>query len=469
MADIDRSERQKNVKPVLTVCESRVIACRNGATGAPVRITNNKKEYVMRMTTGLKASCAVLASAGVLVACAKLSWMVKYQDADLYYSLANTTAVDNLGNAYLAGYIQARDTGQEGRVPFVAEYNANGELKWDYRFAQTAPDNPIFGVKQLVTGPDNALYTIEPRVGSSFSTMGFLVTKFDAAGNMLWQQHERTESYLFTLLQADFRSDGNLYIASTGIDLLTLSPDGNLVWVYHPPVVPPPDRGELPPFTERFTALAIDSAYTARNLHTRLEMVNASGEVLATFDAAQLTLGSINYVYTRDNITTVVGSANGGLLARRISNTAEGFAVDVDHSLSLPDAWVSFNSQAGGFCYADIVDKKVMTGFVDQDLVQRWQYFTEPETAANDVYMVDVEATGGRCHIQYQTSALDDVRTKVLVSDAQTGQSFPPVVIRDFAGADISVRGRAIYQAGITGSYETIDGTAATLAKNTVR
>lgn len=424
----------------------------------------------MRMMATLKASCAVLASAGVLVACAKLHWMVKYQDVDDYYSFANAAAVDDRGAGFLAGYIQPRGADPDGRVPFIAKYDANGVLQWDHRFEPASFGTPYVGVNRLVVDADNAVYAVEARRGTSFGTMGILVSKFDPAGSLQWQRQEVTEPLFFPSLKADIRNDGNLHITAAGLDRLTLSLEGEIVWAFEPPSVPPGDRGDLQPYPAgRVVTAGVEAGYAVRNLGTELQMVNTSGDVLAAFNAAQLAFTNIIDASIHQDITVVLGNTDSGVVARRIISTSEGFVVDAEHLLALPDALVSFNRDLAGFCYASLDAGTLITGYVDGSLVQRWQHSIEVSPNPQYAELVDAVATPDKCNTQYITFGTEDTRTMLVVENIVTGKALAPVVIRDFAGRDLAVQGNTFLQGGITGSYSTEEGTAATLIKHTIR
>lgn len=426
----------------------------------------------MRMTAALKTSCAVLASAGVLVACAKLHWVVKYQDQDPYYSSGEAATFDAQGNAWLAGFIEPRDGAQEDRVSFIAKYDKNGKLLWDRRFS-APPGIYGRGVNRLLPDAQGNLYVVEMRYGGPDSHVGMLVTKLDPQGNEAWQWYGATEFvYPFRML-AEIRADGNLYVSGSypGGDLLALSQDGQLRWAKPIPVsdLNNDDRG-LSTYPGA-TAAPVGGEITVRNLGTTLEIVNSSVELLGQFDSAELGLDVIAQAYSQTDSILVVGSVSGQLAARRILATEESFVVAGTSPLVLsPTYGFTSASAAGGFCFASRAPGNVIrTGYVDASLQMRWQSANQVDPAVTEVDVSDVEASAERCHAQYYAYFPESLTTTVIVQDIVSGSAFNPVVQEHFAPRDLAVQGNAIVQAGITGPYTEMEGTAATLVKHTVR
>src|SRR3990167_7771145 len=117
----------------------------------------------MRMKKTMKISFAVLLSAGVLVACNKPEWLVKYQDEDPYYSASYVTTVDAAGNSVIGGVVDARPEMGGQKSAFVAKYNRAGQLLWDRRFETNSLGTPTFGVRGLLSDAQGNVYVAEPR------------------------------------------------------------------------------------------------------------------------------------------------------------------------------------------------------------------------------------------------------------------------------------------------------------------
>lgn len=426
----------------------------------------------MRMTAGLKASCAVLATTGLLVACAKLHWVVKYQDQDLYYSSGEAAALDAQGNAFLAGFIEPRDDTPLDRVSFVAKYDKNGKLLWERRF-NASPDEPVRGVNHLLADLQGNLYVVELRFGAAYASPGMLVTKLDNHGNEIWQWYGPTESVFSLGIHAEIRADGNLYISSSypGADLLALSQEGDLRWSKPFPIeeFANDDRG-LSPYSGT-TAAFVEGEITVRNLGVSLEVVNSSGEPLAQFDSAELGLDVISRAYPQIDAILVVGSVSGQLAARRILKAGRSFVPDTTEPLVLsPSYGLTSASPSGGFCFASRAPGNVIrTGYVDATLRMRWQSANQVVPAVTEVDVSGVEASAERCHAQYYAYAPGSLTTTVLAQDIATGNDFRSVAQEHFGPWDLAVQGNVILQAGITGPYTGTEGTAATLVKHTIR
>jgi hypothetical protein len=153
-------------------------------------------------------------------------------------SLVYGVTADGLGNVYVAGTArEAIGSDYYGALDgFISKYDAAGNLSWARQigtahfedFYDIAADN----LGNIYAVGDSANLQTVPFVSEP------LVSKFDAAGNLLWSKTYGTTNYDFAV-SVDADSLGNVYISgasgnlSTGENRLFLSKldsAGNLVW-----------------------------------------------------------------------------------------------------------------------------------------------------------------------------------------------------------------------------------------------
>ena len=143
------------------------------------------------------------------------------------WSKSTSVSADRLGNVYIAGYTHGALAGPNagGFDAFVSRYDAAGNLLWTRRSGSSA-SQLSFGVSADGLG---YVYISGYRFGSldenSFGRVDSFVSKYDAQGNIVWTKYLGgglwTES---TSVSADGR--GNAYVSGRTEDLLGASHAG---------------------------------------------------------------------------------------------------------------------------------------------------------------------------------------------------------------------------------------------------
>lgn len=426
----------------------------------------------MQFKKHLKSPLAALAIAGTLAGCVTLQWMVKYQDADKYYSTGNAAAIDSQGNAFMGGYVEPRGADINGRISFVAKYDPKGNMLWDYRFTDSLGVN-LRGVNNLITDDAGNVYITEVRYVFRPYFTHVLVTKLDSSGNRVWQSQKEILAVIPNEIKTQIRPDGNVYISSilASSDLVELSPAGDELWTINS-AAPLPSHGELGAFATGVDVASFSENNLAslRNLGTGLQLLGPTGEILATFQGPDLGLGEISQAFVQDGAAVVVGTSSNGWAAQKIVYTGSSFVVDSSNRITLGASQINASpSAAGGFCFlVKEAGKAVSTGYVDKNLTLKWKNTTQAEADIADVEAVDVEATDSRCYSEFYTYKTNKATSIVLVNDIATGKARQSVTTPDFATNDLAVKDDIVVQAGITGPYTTEDGTAATLTRHKV-
>ncbi len=439
----------------------------------------------MRMKKTTKISFAILLSAGVLVACNKPEWLVKYQDEDPYNSISYVTTVDAAGNSIIGGIVDARPTVGGQRSAFVAKYNRAGQLLWDRRFEGNGDASvSTSGVRGLLSDAQGNVYVAEPRMPAGASNLGLLVTKFNAAGEQLWQFYDPEANLLSLKLSMYFDEAGNLYVrggwAYAG-QIVSLSAAGAFRWrapLYEGSGV---GNGELTPFpglTPLVQSTTNNAGFDWVKTESGLRIVDLQANPLAEFTLAALGIANLSKVeILGKNIVVIgVGADSNQLVAKLIRSTSAGFIFDDTKSLDLsvvyPTLGRQFMSSAGGrgICFAaSSSDSLLTTGYIDAELNLVWSN-THPTSTQG--FMPEISSVVGAaqaCYTQYvESQDVELIVTTVLIESVVDGSQQGPVSLEHFFATDLAVRGKEIFQTGMTGPYSGDEGTAATLSKQTL-
>lgn len=450
------------------------------------------------MNRTVKSSLAVFLSVGALVACNKLQWMVKYQDQDPYYSFSRITTSDTQGNAFIGGYIDTRpDTGSE-RIAFVAKYDATGNLVWDKRFDASNGSTPLTGVQALLADPQGNLYVSETRLSSSGLGLGLQVTKLNAAGEQQWQWYSDAFALYSWKMSLSLGADGNLYLRGGLIgaaSLVSLTPEGELRWAL--PVSDATSIGDeagdgsggglsdwpvrdLEQYSPAAQSPVTHSTFDWTLAGAGLRLVDLQGATLAEFSPQTLGLYDIRKVIiVADNVLVMGDAANNRILARLIRHQSGGFAFDAEKSLDVTgilhgnefeDNIIAGHDDDPGFCFVARSDEShLTTGFVDAELQLVWSTAHETPHYEFPAVVMSVVGAGDACYTQYvESQDTQKLASVVLVENVHTGKQKERINVDQFAAYDLSVSGKNVFQAGITGPYSGVEGTAATLTKHSV-
>jgi hypothetical protein len=143
-------------------------------------------------------------------AAGSLLWTQQLGTAENDVSFA--VSADVLGNVYISGVTEGDLGGPNvGTVDaFVSKYDANGDLKWTRQLGNTF-DDLSWGVSADDAGN---VYIVGQAFGGLFEPQeagsDTFVSKFDAAGNLLWTREPRT-SYRDILYGVSADHHGNVY------------------------------------------------------------------------------------------------------------------------------------------------------------------------------------------------------------------------------------------------------------------
>jgi uncharacterized delta-60 repeat protein len=152
-----------------------------------------------------------------------VAWERRYDDENHSSDFATGIAVDPLGNVYVTGL----------------SYTGSA---WEYCTMKYDPDGQLLWQQFIYSGSDETLPHMALDSGANIhiagnSSQDFLTVKYDSDGNLLWQQtYDGGLDDLTTGIQTD--SAGNSYVtgysagAGTGFDFYTIKYDANgeMVW-----------------------------------------------------------------------------------------------------------------------------------------------------------------------------------------------------------------------------------------------
>lgn len=439
----------------------------------------------MRMKKTIKISFAVLLSAGVLVACNKPEWLVKYQDEDPYNSISYVATVDVAGNSIIGGTVDARPETGGQRSAFVAKYNRSGQLIWDRRFEENSTGIPTSGVRGLLSDARGNVYVAEPRMPADASNLGLLVTKFNAAGEQLWQYFDSEANLLNLKLSMYFDESGNLYVrggwGNQG-QLVSLSAAGAFRW--RAPVDDGSGIGdiELPPFPDAAPMLQSstnNAGFDWVMTGTGIRILDRQANPLADFTFAALGLSKISHVEILGINLMLIGERADSTqrVARLIRRTAVGFVFDNTKSLDLSTVFPNVSGQQissmaeQGICFASSNSENLLTtGYIDSELNLVWSNTHPTVDHGKNPDIMTVVGEAQACYTQYvESQDVERIVSTVLIERIADGSQQGPLSLEHFFATDLAVRGKEVFQTGLMGSYSGEDGTAATLSKQTIQ
>jgi hypothetical protein len=254
------------------------------------------------------------------------SWLREFSVTN-GYSLQNQIrglALDSSNNIITVGYTEGSFDGEPQATndpdSFLIKHDSNGNKIWSRQFGSTFTDHPW----AVTTDSSSDIYVTGGGVTAPVGFLGVFVTKFDAAGNLLWSKtfdstvHEEGHS-----IAVD--ASGNLFIGGlSGNDnlLMKVSNSGSLIWKKTF------GRSDVPDF--------IQSLKVSNDGH-----IYITG--LATFSKLTLDGNLIWEITTNLNVRDVTISNNGDVY---VAGTGSA-VVDGNNSPYLGDAFLSKYNTSG--------------------------------------------------------------------------------------------------------------------------
>ncbi len=188
-------------------------------------------------------------------------------------TLSNGVSADRLGNVFISGYTAGSLGGSNagGADTFVTKYDSAGNLVWNRQLGTSSYD-VSYGVSAdglgnvYITGCTQGNLDV-PNAGGDDA----FLAKYDGAGNLLWTRQLGT-AILDDSKGVSADGQGNVYISGYSAGAVGPSPEGN----YSYPFVSKYDSSGLLVWTEQLTGngldagLAISADGIGHALHIRL-------------------------------------------------------------------------------------------------------------------------------------------------------------------------------------------------------
>ncbi|MDX1694999.1 MAG: hypothetical protein R3208_14635, partial [Ketobacteraceae bacterium] len=374
--------------------------------------------------------------------------------------------LDNGMNPTALGSTQSEDRQQ---ALIVNRYSPDGTLQWN----QTFP-----GYRHLTIGIDSHLNTDTENntfvsgLADSDNLSPVFLAKINPNGEVLWQQELDTGH---VVLPHDVAVDGNgnYLLLADGVRAFA-SADGTPLWHYggkascEETICDPEIDLDDYPYRRSSASLfallelsVLDNGNIIANFGDSLHLLDTDGTLLRELQAVELGLARFDSLKDNGEKAVTLGSTNNQLSAFLL-----------DENLNYQPI-LSFDSASGGivsinnnaFICLAVLDGEQLNVHTIHGAESNLFSATISDTLTEPVAI----NTNNRneCYVSlFEQTERVYLRTRVI---NQKGRLKDTITINDFAAEAVMVNDRIVYSAGITGSYETTEGTRGTLFKHQVR
>lgn len=461
----------------------------------------------------LKIASLSTLSVLALVGCGQQLWEVFYPGPNNYYSYADDVRIAQSGPVVIGS---TRDE-QNNQSIFLAQYDTKGKFQWDF----VVPDYlPAFRydvqAEVMAVDASGGVFFVAFEHADATSTNHYSgsiqAIKIASDGTELWRKYITGQEVPLANVLID-QSNGNHYLygfLGGRYALYAYDASGSLLWTFDIPAEAPggladellggagglgsSDGSSLQDYYDQQSAVINQSPVSriiqksatyaqlfhslAVGLDTDSNVFVNTGTEIIKLNSSGVSLNSISETDLGGSIATMSVKGNGiGLL----TNSENGVSATIlDSSLAiLKNDLVGSPGDLSKIKYLDMFDEQTLC-FGISNYVENSQAefsvgaFNVTQGLVGSISFdesllgynpVNLEATADRCYfLTLRSNAQDSLYSYTDVID-RNGSLINSISIKDFLSTSMSVDESALHLAGITGSYETNEGTTATLYK----
>ncbi|MCG8316182.1 MAG: hypothetical protein MI976_23470 [Pseudomonadales bacterium] len=410
-----------------------------------------------------------------LPACIQQVWQATYPGPDNYYSQAVDVLVDDSNSVFMLSKTLTPDN---ARGLVVSKYNMHGEQLWDY----AAP-----GLESFDTPRGNSYFAQDSQGGTLFGgwlvNQGSRLIKLSHRGESEWQL-DTIDNHPGVILDVAVTSNDHFVVVTTG-SISAYDNTGEFLWRY-PPTEQCNDcdtvllddyqgneRVSPPPFFSNVEVIPSPQNGVYLNTGNTLVFLAEGGDSLASLSAAELGGDSLIDMAGNGMTLATLASSHNNLTFQVLNAQLE---IEQTHSLTYNVSDALFDiAEDKTLCYAAVShvgnERSVHIGsFGNQGLL--WE--TESQNTSEHFELVNVEAINHRCHVSFYESNISapDIEPTLTYSTRifeQSGTVKDTITKPDFLPSAVLSTGNTLYAAGLTGSYDTIAGSEATIFKYLIK
>ena len=411
-----------------------------------------------------------------LSACVQQLWTATYPGPNNYYSEVYNLAVDADQSVFVEGRTKAVDNSD---TLFVAKYDSKGALLWDY----SVPDYIAF--KESTVGTSSLKAVSNGNVffsGVNIDSQMWKILTLSPQGELLW---EREFAFNFQWGDIAVSSDGIYYLLGWfNNQALVMAFDelGNDLWQYEVDATPLDSSDvDLPDYGSKLvkglSAGHMEVTGDGRvvvNMGGELLILNPDGSLNNSVSAIELGVDFfLDHSIGVNNIAllgeeTSDGEIDGNTIAfilnadLVVENHSElGRSIDWGGIAMLGDS-----SACVGFVTGYTGNVTHAMGLISAT-EEEWAF---EETAEYAFYSpVSLKADDQHCYLSTMESIVSPTLTSYTYRYDALGKLVDTITLKDFGLAAIELNGSDVYSGGITGNYDGIDGTTATIVKHKIR
>ena len=377
-------------------------------------------------------------------------------------------------------YVEGRTkTADNSDTLFVAKYDSKGGLLWDY----LVPD--YIALQESTVGTSSLKFASNGSVffsGANIDSQTWKILTLSSQGELLWERE-----FVFDPHWRDIAvsNDGIYYLLGWfDNEALVMAFDelGNDLWQYQVDSISlDPIDVDLPDYSSKlikgFSTGHMEVTEDGRvivNMGGELLVLNSDGSLNNSVSATELgvdffldhSIGVNNIALLGEEVS--VGGVDGNTIAfilnadLVVENHSEiGRSVDWGGIAMLDDSSACVSFVTG---YTGSVTHAV--GLISAT-EEEWAY---EETAEYAFYSpVSLKAEGQHCYLSTTESLVSPALATYTYRYDALGNLVDTISLKDFGLSAIELNGSDIYSGGITGDYDGIEGTIATIVKHKLR
>ncbi|OUS25845.1 hypothetical protein A9Q99_20540 [Gammaproteobacteria bacterium 45_16_T64] len=425
-----------------------------------------------------KLSLLAVSAASVLglSACVQQLWTATYPGPNNYYSEVYDIVVGTNNNVIIEGRTKAPDNSD---TLFVAQYNSQGSLLWDYSIPNyVALRENTAGTSSLRTVNNGNVFAS----GANIDGQSWKILTLSSEGELLWEKDFSFDSQWKDIAVS---REGIYYLLGWFENralVMAFDEQGNDLWEYEVNAIAPDDSSvNLPNLGSRlingFSAGHMEVAVDGRivvNVGETLFILNSDGSLNDSISAIELGVDFfLDHSISEHNIALLgtessVDGINGNTIAfilnaeLAVIDSAEiGKPIDSGSIAMLGEssACVSFVTGYTG----SVTQALAMISMTEEE----WGFETTAEYAFYSP--VSLKTDDKHCYLSTSESLISPTLTSYTYRYDVTGKLVDTIALEDFGLAAIELSGSDVYSGGITGNYDGIEGTTATIVKHKIR
>jgi len=406
-----------------------------------------------------------------LSACVQQLWTAKYPGPNNYFSQVYAV-VEGIDQAV---FVEGRtNTADNSSTLFVAKYDSNGSLLWDYLIPDyMAVSEGVVGTSSLKAVNNGNVFVS----GAHIDGQVWKILTLSSQGELLWERDFEFDSQWRDIAVSN---EGISYLLGwfeSKALVMAFDELGNDLWQYQVGEVASEDPDvDLPDYGSRlvkgFSAGHMEVAEDGRivvNMGTELLILNADGSLNNSVLANELgvdffldhsisenSIALLGEGFWEDNIIAFILDEN--LTIKTSSEVGKDVIWGSIVMLGDSSACVSFTKGYTGSVTHSI-------GLVSAT-EEEWAY---EKTAEYAFYSpISLKADDQHCYLSTIESVATPI-TSYTYRYNEMGKLVDTIRLKDFFLFAIELSGSNIYSGGITGEYFGVDGTVATIVKHKIK